>query len=290
MSESSQDKVSKILEQQKQKNLQLEQNLQNLMNKRLDDAFVDFNSALNNIMSRIESSGNKLINNLLSQATPLIDDQVTSANQNLVQSVNQLEQTQQMLSKTTEQMQLTNQQVGMLQTQILESQHQSQKLFREYANNLVEQAKTHMKQSETVYQGFYQAQAQKQANLRVKAMMIGMITFVLALIPTLVMLGMTYYSRHLMSQQQQQLAQVEQSIEQQQQQLALISAKIQQTPAEARALTMVTVLPNDQDPKQMLIIPKNQQQVKFGLNPKRQLVLQIAPDAPNQNRQQSSKE
>lgn len=54
MSESSQDKVSKILEQQKQKNLQLEQNLQNLMNKRLDDAFVDFNSALNNIMSRIE--------------------------------------------------------------------------------------------------------------------------------------------------------------------------------------------------------------------------------------------
>ena len=43
MSESSQDKVSKILEQQKQKNLQLEQNLQNLMNKRLDDAFVDFN-------------------------------------------------------------------------------------------------------------------------------------------------------------------------------------------------------------------------------------------------------
>ena len=280
MSESSQDKVSKILEQQKQKNLQLEQNLQNLMNKRLDDAFVDFNSALNNIMSRIESSGNKLINNLLSQATPLIDDQVTTANQNLVQSVNQLEQTQQMLSKTTEQMQLTNQQVGMLQTQILESQHQSQKLFREYANNLVEQAKTHMKQSETVYQGFYQAQAQKQANLRVKAMMIGMITFVLALIPTAVMLGMTYYSRHLMSQQQQQLAQVEQSIEQQQQ-LALISAKIQQTPAEARALTMVTVLPNDQDPKQMLIIPKNQQQVKFGLNPKRQLVLQIAPDAPN---------
>ncbi|MFP6812721.1 MAG: hypothetical protein VB956_05275, partial [Moraxella sp.] len=216
-----------------------------------------------------------------SQATPLIDDQVTTANQNLVQSVNQLEQTQQMLNKTTEQMQLTNQQVGMLQTQILESQHQSQKLFREYANNLVEQAKTHMKQSETVYQGFYQAQAQKQANLRVKAMMIGMITFVLALIPTLVMLGMTYYSRHLMSQQQQQLAQVEQSIEQQQQQLALISAKIQQTPAEARALTMVTVLPNDQDPKQMLIIPKNQQQVKFGLNPKRQLVLQIAPDAPN---------
>jgi hypothetical protein len=281
MSESSQDKVSKILEQQKQKNLQLEQNLQNLMNKRLDDAFVDFNSALNNIMSRIESSGNKLINNLLSQATPLIDDQVTTANQNLVQSVNQLEQTQQMLSKTTEQMQLTNQQVGMLQTQILESQHQSQKLFREYANNLVEQAKTHMKQSETVYQGFYQAQAQKQANLRVKAMMIGMITFVLALIPTAVMLGMTYYSRHLMSQQQQQLAQVEQSIEEQQQQLALISAKIQQTPAEARALTMVTVLPNDQDPKQMLIIPKNQQQVKFGLNPKRQLVLQIAPDAPN---------
>ena len=93
-----------------------------------------------------------------------------------------------------------------------------------------------------------------------------------------------------MSQQQQQLAQVEQSIEQQQQQLALISTKIQQTPAEARALTMVTVLPNDQDPKQMLIIPKNQQQVKFGLNPKRQLVLQIAPDAPNQNRQQSSKE
>ena len=281
MSESSQDKVSKILEQQKQKNLQLEQNLQNLMNKRLDDAFVDFNSALNNIMSRIESSGNKLINNLLSQATPLIDDQVTTANQNLVQSVNQLEQTQQMLSKTTDQIQLTNQKLGILQFQILESQHQSQKLFREYANNLVEQAKTHMKQSETVYQGFYQAQAQKQANLRVKAMMIGMITFVLALIPTLVMLGMTYYSRHLMSQQQQQLAQVEQSIEQQQQQLALISAKIQQTPAEARALTMVTVLPNDQDPKQMLIIPKNQQQVKFGLNPKRQLVLQIAPDAPN---------
>ncbi|VXB23120.1 hypothetical protein ENHYD8BJ_160003 [Enhydrobacter sp. 8BJ] len=281
MSESSQDKVSKILEQQKQKNLQLEQNLQNLMNKRLDDAFVDFNSALNNIMSRIESSGNKLINNLLSQATPLIDDQVTTANQNLVQSVNQLEQTQQMLSKTTDQIQLTNQKLGILQFQILESQHQSQKLFREYANNLVEQAKTHMKQSETVYQGFYQAQAQKQANLRVKAMMIGMITFVLALIPTLVMLGMTYYSSHLMSQQQQQLAQVEQSIEQQQQQLALISAKIQQTPAEARALTMVTVLPNDQDPKQMLIIPKNQQQVKFGLNPKRQLVLQIAPDAPN---------
>lgn len=290
MSESSQDKVSKILEQQKQKNLQLEQNLQNLMNKRLDDAFVDFNSALNNIMSRIESSGNKLINNLLSQATPLIDDQVTTANHNLVQSVNQLEQTQQMLSKTTDQIQLTNQKLGILQFQILESQHQSQKLFREYANNLVEQAKTHMMQSETVYQGFYQAQAQKQANLRVKAMMIGMITFVLALIPTLVMLGMTYYSRHLMSQQQQQLAQVEQSIEEQKQQLALISAKIQQTPAEARALTMVTVLPNDQDPKQMLIIPKNQQQVKFGLNPKRQLVLQIAPDAPNQNRQQSSKE
>ena len=281
MSESSQDKVLKILEQKKQKNLQLEQNLQNLMNKRLDDAFVDFNSALNNIMSRIESSGNKLINNLLSQATPLIDDQVTTANQNLVQSVNQLEQTQQMLSKTTDQIQLTNQKLGILQFQILESQHQSQKLFREYANNLVEQAKTHMKQSETVYQGFYQAQAQKQANLRVKAMMIGMITFVLALIPTAVILGMTYYSRHLMNQQQQQLAQVEQSIEQQQQQLALISAKIQQTPAEARALTMVTVLPNDQDPKQMLIIPKNQQQVKFGLNPKRQLVLQIAPDAPN---------
>ncbi|MGD3967320.1 hypothetical protein QT532_22590, partial [Xanthomonas citri pv. citri] len=137
--------------QQKQKNLQLEQNLQNLMNKRLDDAFVDFNSALNNIMSRIESSGNKLINNLLSQATPLIDDQVTTANQNLVQSVNQLEQTQQMLSKTTDQIQLTNQKLGILQFQILESQHQSQKLFREYANNLVEQAKTHMKQSETVY-------------------------------------------------------------------------------------------------------------------------------------------
>jgi hypothetical protein len=227
---------------------------------------------------------------LLSQATPLIDDQVTTANQNLVQSVNQLEQTQQMLSKTTDQIQLTNQKLGILQFQILESQHQSQKLFSEYADNLVEQAKTHMMQSETVYQRFYQAQAQKQANLRVKAMMIGMITFVLALIPTTVMLGMTYYSRHLMNQQQQQLAQVEQSIEQQQQQLALISAKIQQTPAEARALTMVTVLPNDQDPKQMLIIPKNQQQVKFGLNPKRQLVLQIAPDAPNQNRQQSSKE